>query len=164
VGAVGQLFSFDGRINRLGYFLRSLAALLLLSLVAVLALLAVAFIVRPDGVAGMTVWFQRITLAISLFALWSGFALAGRRLRDMGLEPAYIIPAYAALWVINTVLLAPMSRLDPDDYAAPEMAWEVLRLLAAVPLLFWPSRAQPERAAPAEYAHPEPTAYLDWRD
>jgi uncharacterized membrane protein YhaH (DUF805 family) len=164
VGAVGQLFSFDGRINRLGYLLRSLAALLLLSAVCGLALLAVAFIIRPDGVAGMSLWFERVTLAVSLFALWSGFALASRRLRDMGLEPAYIIPAYAALWVINTVLLAPLSRLDPDDYGAPEMAWEVLRFLAAIPLLFWPGRARREQPGPAEYAHVEPTAYINWRD
>ena len=38
----------------------------------------------------------------------------------MGLEPAHFVPLYAALWVVNAVLLEPMSRLQPQTFGVLE--------------------------------------------
>jgi uncharacterized membrane protein YhaH (DUF805 family) len=159
---MGEFFGFDGRINRVGYLWRSVVVALALGLIAVGGVATIVFGLRPQGLANLEVWSQRLTVGMVLLGLWSGLALASRRLRDMGLEPAYVAPVYAALWVVNTVLVAPMARLDPDDFGLLEGGWIGLQLLIAVPLLFWPSRA-PVEIAPPEFARAEPTAYADWR-
>ena len=97
-----------------------------------------------------------------LLALWSAkWRWPACRLRDMGLEPAHIVPLYAALWVVNVALLQPLSRQQPDAFGSLELGWAALQALAAIPLLFWPGR---EAAAPqAHFDRAEPTAYLNWR-
>jgi uncharacterized membrane protein YhaH (DUF805 family) len=164
VRALGELFGFDGRINRLGYLWRMLLTALLLFGIALVTTLLVMFVIRPTGVEDLFVWIQRLSVGFALLGLWAGVGLASRRLRDMGFEPAHIVPIYAALWVVNMTLLRPMARLDPTDYALPEWGWEGFQYLVILPLLLWPGRPRTEPAAPAEYAHPEPTAYLNWRD
>ena len=161
MGGLGEFFGFDGRINRLGYLWRSIivgVALLGLSAVGAVALTTL----RPDGIGDFEAWTQRLTMAVILLGLWAGFALTTRRLRDMGLEPTHVVPAYAALWVCNTELLQPMARLEPQTYGACEAAWLVLQVLFAILLLFWPSRAPAEPARPA-YAAAHPASYVDWR-
>jgi uncharacterized membrane protein YhaH (DUF805 family) len=164
MGAFGELFGFDGRINRLGYLWRSIMAVVVLMAVAVGGVALIVFVMSPQGVVGLDVWGERLTTAVLLLALWSGFALATRRLRDMGFEPAHIVPVYAALWVVNTVLLEPLAQLRPGDFGLLEGVWGALQLLAAIPLLFWPSHARPGPMAPGEFARAEPTAYLNWRE
>jgi uncharacterized membrane protein YhaH (DUF805 family) len=159
---MGEFFGFDGRINRLGYLWRSVAVMLALGLVAAGAVAAGVFVLRPRGLADLEVWGQRLAMAMALLALWSGLALASRRLRDMGLEPAHVVPLYAALWVINVVLVEPLARLYPGDFTLLHGGWIGLQLLVAVPLLFWPSRARPP-PAPPQFVRAEPTAYADWR-
>jgi uncharacterized membrane protein YhaH (DUF805 family) len=159
---MGVFFGFDGRINRLGYLWRSVVVALALGLIAAGGALSIVFVLRPQGFAGLEVWGQRLTMAMVLLGLWSGLALASRRLRDMGLEPAYVVPLYVALWVVNTVLVEPLARLYPEDFGLLEGGWFGLQLLVAIPLLFWPSRAPPQRT-PAEFGRAEPTAYADWR-
>src|SRR5579862_5749234 len=115
MGAFGELFGFDGRIDRLGFLWRGAVA------AAAIAALAVGAIwltrtLDPGGVGGVSGYDREIITCAVLLGLWASFALAARRLRDMGLEPAHVVPLYAALWVINEVLLEPMSRLDPRDF------------------------------------------------
>jgi len=161
MGALGEIFGFDGRINRIGYLWRSLAAGAAIAAVAVGALALVAFVVRPDSLAEAETLSQRLALGAILLGLWSGFALATRRLRDMGLEPVHIVPAYAALWVVNTVLLEPLSRLD-GDFTLIEATWTTAQWLVTLPLLFWPSRA-PKPRIPG-YEPSQPAAYVNWRE
>jgi uncharacterized membrane protein YhaH (DUF805 family) len=162
MGGLGEFFGFDGRINRLGYLWRCVvvgASMLGLTLFGSVALANL----RPGGMGDFEAWSQRLTLAVMLLGLWAGFALTTRRLRDMGLEPAHVVPAYAALWVINAELLQPMARLEPQTYGAGEAAWMVLQVLSAILLLFWPSRPLNE-AQQRFYASANPASYLDWRE
>ncbi len=161
MGGLGELFGFDGRINRLGYLWRSVAAGAGLTGLAALSALALTTL-RPGGMDDLEVWTQRLTMAVILLGLWAGFALTTRRLRDMGLEPAHVVPAYAALWVVNTELLQPLARIEPQTYGAVEAAWLVLQVLAAILLLFWPSRT-PSAPAQRAYATAEPASYVNWR-
>ena len=162
MGGLGELFGFDGRIHRIGYIWRSL--LVAAGLMGLTALGAVALpALQPGGFDSFHVWTQRLTMAVVLIGLWAGFALTTRRLRDMGLEPAYVVPAYAALWVVNVELLQPMVRLQPQSYAPIEAAWLVAQVLAAILLVFWPTRA-PSPAEQRVYATAQPASYLDWRE
>ena len=162
MGAFGEFLGFDGRISRLGYLWRSVVAALGIGVLAAGGVFAM-IVVRPQSVTGgVDAWMQWLITGLTLFGLWIGIALAGRRLRDMGLEPAYIVPFWVALWVVNTVLLAPMSDLWPQRYHALEDGWAVLQFMSALPLLFWPGRppAEPVRTG---YEPAEPTQYLNWR-
>jgi uncharacterized membrane protein YhaH (DUF805 family) len=164
MGGLGEIFGFDGRINRLGYLGRCMIAAAGLAALAGLGAFALSTF-RPDGVGDFEIWTHRLTVAVILLGLWASFALTTRRLRDMGMEPAHIVPVYAALWVVNTELLQPMVRLQPQTYAQIEASWMVLQVLAGVLLMFWPSRA-PSQAAPypqSAYASAHPAAYVDWR-
>lgn len=162
MGGLGELFGFDGRINRLGYLWRSLVVATGLAALAALSTTALSTL-RPGGLDAFQVWTQRLTMAVILLGLWAGFGLTTRRLRDMGLEPAYVVPVYAALWVVNVELLQPMVRLQPESYAPIETAWLVVQVLAGILLLAWPTRT-PSEAQLRVLATAHPTAYVDWRE
>jgi uncharacterized membrane protein YhaH (DUF805 family) len=162
MGAFGEFFGFDGRINRLGYLWRSIVAAIGIAALAIGGAVVLVVGLRPQSITGAEGWLQWLTTGLVLLGLWTGFALATRRLRDMGLEPAHIVPIWAALWVVNAVLLAPMSDLWPQRYGMAEAGWMALQWLAAIPLLFWPSRGS-AAPAPAAYEPAAPTQYLDWR-
>lgn len=161
MGGPGEFFGFDGNINRLGYLWRALVVGVALAALTMLGRIALATF-RPDGMGDFEAWTQRLGMAIILIGLWAGCALTTRRLRDMGLEPAHVVPAYAALWVINTELLQPMTQIQPEVYGPIEATWLVLQVLVGLVVLAWPSRA-PRRAPLPAYAGAQPTAYLDWR-
>jgi uncharacterized membrane protein YhaH (DUF805 family) len=162
MGAISELFSFEGRIGRLGYLCRFIVALALVLALALEGSAALMRLVRPLGLSEFELAGRALTIVVALLALWSSLALAGRRLRDMGAEPAYILPMFVTLWVANTVLVEPLSRLRPDSFGVLETSWAALQAAAAIPLLFWPGRSTP-RTAPAGYEPSGPTAYLDWR-
>jgi uncharacterized membrane protein YhaH (DUF805 family) len=162
MGAISELFSFEGRIGRLGYLCRSIAVLGLVLALALEGSAALTRLVRPLGLGDYEEASRSLTVVVALLVLWSSLALASRRLRDMGLEPVHIMPLFAALWVVNTVLLEPLSRLHPASFGILETSWAALEAAAALPLLVWPGRAS-VRAPPAGYEPSGPTAYLDWR-
>ena len=163
MGAFGEFFGFDGRVNRLGYLGRSIVMVVVLGAMTGVALWVTTFILDPYGLTGShrRRWGHHYRCAF-LLGLWSSFALATRRLRDIGLEPVHIVPLYAALWVVNAVLLEPLSRLQPREFGMLEGGWIALQWLGAAPLLFWPASTR-QLVGPGEYSHAEPTAYLNWR-
>jgi uncharacterized membrane protein YhaH (DUF805 family) len=163
MGAFGKLFGFDGRISRLGYLGRGLAAAIGVIVLATGGGAALVFVVRPTGLGGFESGAQWLTIAIILLWLWSSFALATRRLRDMGLEPTHIVPLYGAFWVVGVGLLTPLSRFHPESFGVMETTWMTLQGAAMIPLLLWPSR-QSQAELPTAYEPPQPTAYMNWRD
>ena len=162
MGAISELFGFEGRIGRLGYLSRSIVVLIMVLALALEGSAALMRLVRPLGLGEYDGASRALTITVALLVLWTSLALASRRLRDMGLEPAHILPLFVALWVVNTVLLEPLSRLRPDNFGLLEPSWAALQAAAALPLLFWPGRSS-GRIAPAGYEPSGPTAYLDWR-
>lgn len=162
MGAIGEFFGFEGRISRLGYFWRSLALGVGVVTLALGGAAGLTMLVRPLGLGDYEEGSRWLTIAVALVALWSSFALASRRLRDMGLEPVHIVPLFAALWVVNTELLQPLSRLRPDSFGLLEGSWAMLQIIAALPLLLWPGR--PARApAPRMFEPLHYTSPADWR-
>jgi uncharacterized membrane protein YhaH (DUF805 family) len=162
MGAFGELLGFEGRINRLGYLWRTIAVGIALAVLLVAAFVALVFLVKPLGLGGYEAGLHWLIVGGVLLALWASLALASRRLRDMGLEPVYFVPIYAALWVVNSVLVAPMSQLQPDRFGLLEIGWGGFQLLTAIPLLFWPGRRAPAPVI-AGYEPTAPTSQMDWR-
>ena len=163
MGLFGEFFGFDGRLNRLGYLWRLIVSTVALSLMLLAGAVILAQTLRPQGLAGFEAWYGRLTLAVVLLGLWTSFALATRRLRDIGLEPTYIVPVYAALWVVDVVLLEPLGWLHPDGLGVLKHAWAISEVLATLALALWPSGAGPE-PPPVSYAPAEPTSYMNWRE
>jgi uncharacterized membrane protein YhaH (DUF805 family) len=163
MGAFGELFTFEGRIGRLGYLGRGIGAALGVILLAIGGGAALLFLIRPMGLGEFEAATRWLTIAVILLWLWSSFALATRRLRDMGLEPTHIVPLYGAFWVVGVGLLTPMSRFHPESFSVMETTWMTLQCAAMIPLLVWPSR-RVEAAIPVAYEPQQPTAYMNWRD
>ena len=163
MGFLSEFFGFDGRLNRLGYLWRLIVSTVALSLTLLLGAVVLAQVLRPQGLGGFEVWSRRLILVVMLLGLWASFALATRRLRDMGLEPTYVVPVYAALWVVDVVLLEPLGWLHPEGLGMLQHAWAISELLVSLALALWPGGARREQA-PAEYAPAEPTAYMNWRE
>ena len=164
MSVIGEFLGFDGRVSRLGLVWRSALMGGVLALLAALTAWALATYLHPAGVLGGFDDARQVITGAVLLALWSGFALASRRLRDIGVEPAHVVPFYAALWVCNAVLLEPMSRADPHRFGPLEQAWRALQLLLIVPLVFWPPKPSAPRAPGPYDEAPQPTAYLNWRE
>jgi uncharacterized membrane protein YhaH (DUF805 family) len=162
MGVLGDLFSFDGRTGRLGFLWRALLGALVIGGSGALAAAAIYFVLRPQSLTGADTWMQWLMTGALLLGLWNGFALASRRLRDIGLEPTHFLPLFAALWVVNEALVAPLSQLQPQAYGALEAGWELISCAGLLPLLFWPGRA-PNAPARPHYEPAEPTQYLNWR-
>jgi uncharacterized membrane protein YhaH (DUF805 family) len=163
MGAFGEFFGFDGRISRLGYLGRGIGSAIGAIALAIGGGAALIFIVKPMGLAGFEAGTRWLTIAIILLWLWSSFALATRRLRDMGLEPTHIVPLYGAFWVVGVGLLTPLSRFHPESFSVMETTWMTLQSAAMIPLLLWPGRHAPA-PLPVGYEPPRPTAYLNWRE
>lgn len=161
MGVIDGFFGFDGRLGRLGYLWRSVLAQAALTLVMLIALGLLAVNVR--GFERYAAWGRSLVPPLMLLALWSNVALVSRRLRDTGLEPTYVVPLYAALWVISVVLLEPLGMLRPETFGLMRHSWAALQYATAIPLLFWPGRAPSEPKAP-RYEPAAPTTYLNWRE
>ncbi|HEY3800195.1 MAG TPA: DUF805 domain-containing protein [Caulobacteraceae bacterium] len=166
MGALGEFFGFEGRVTRLGYLWRCVAIGAVMLLLAGLATFTLTRWLVPTGVMGPEDALNIAITSVYLLSLWAGFALATRRLRDMGIEPVHFVPLYAAFWLVNAVLVEPMVRIDPADFRVFENGWIAFHWVAALPLLFWPSTHDDRHAAASgmSYDPTQPTAYLDWRE
>jgi uncharacterized membrane protein YhaH (DUF805 family) len=163
MGGLSEFFTFEGRIGRTSYLLRTLGLWLGIGAAAFGGRVLLEHVVRPMGLGGYDAGAHGLAAGILLAALWSSAALASRRLRDMGLEPVHWLPAYFALWAVYTGLLQPLGIGQPDRFSFITVGWAALQSLPTLALLLWPGRAaRPQLAAPYEPA--QPTAYMNWRE
>ena len=163
MSAIGELFGFEGRISRLGYLWRTLGVGLGIGAVAFVGRTLLTAFVRPSGLAGYEASAHGLAVGIVLLAIWSSAAITTRRIRDMGLEPVHILPAYVALWVVYTQVLQPLSQMPADKYGLLLAGWAAMQALPPLSLLLWPSHSPPPPVL-ASYEPAQPTAYLDWRE
>lgn len=162
MGGLSEFFSFEGRIGRTSYVMRTLGLWLGIGAAALGGRLILEQVIRPMGLSGYDAGAHGLAAGILLAALWSSAALASRRLRDMGLEPVHWLPAYFALWAVYTALLQPLGRAQADRFSFITLGWAALQSLPTLALLLWPGRtARPQVAAAYEPA--QPTTYMNWR-
>ena len=162
MGAFEELFGFEGRINRLGFLWRNLVVGLGMGTMAAGGRIILQTVVRPMGLGGYDAGARGLAVGVVLLVVWSSIAIACRRLRDLALEPAHVVPLYLALWVVYSALLRPLIQLQPASFGLYTVCWAMLLAMPTLSLLFLPGRPM-ERPLPAGYEPPQPTAYLNWR-
>ena len=161
---IGEFFSFEGRVSRLGLIGRGIAVSATLIILALAVIAGGVILFRPRNLLdAYQTLIMPVAVVVGLLSIWSSFALATRRLRDMGVEPMHLTPPYVALWVVNVVLLEPLAGMDPFRFAGLERWWQLLAWGILVVLLVWPPFAA--REAPPEIGQRGlgEGAYSDWR-
>ena len=148
------VFGFGGRIDRLHFALGAL----LLAMIAPFAALTLALTLAPDDPmrasaaladpGGQLV--RTVALIVLPAVLWTGASLMARRCRDIGWNPAYILPLWAAAAMADIALAALFPALPLRD-GLPTPLWLIGGLGFAAVLLVRPSAAddQNRRTIPA---------------
>ena len=138
MGAFSEFFGFEGRISRLGYLWRCLSVGLGIGVLSIGGGAFLDIVVRPLGQAGYDAGVHGLAVGIMLAARGASAAISSRRLRDMGVEPIHVVPAYFALWLVYALLLQPLSRAQPDRYAFLTVCWALLQGMPTLALILWP--------------------------
>jgi uncharacterized membrane protein YhaH (DUF805 family) len=140
---LAAIFSFRGRLNRLQYFLGSWGlgfVLVVLAVILFVGALGGRSPEQPRDMAslGLTALFCIVVL-VPIY-LWVSFSMQARRFRDIGWEPAVVIPAWIGLDLLDrlAVWAAPPIAVTPDS----GVSWFglLLNLGFGCCLLFWPGR------------------------
>jgi uncharacterized membrane protein YhaH (DUF805 family) len=163
---LASVFSFRGRINRLQYFLGSLG----LGFAEVLLIVAIAllFVGLRHSLGDVTAAVVCLLLALpALPAIsWIGLSLQARRLRDIGWEPVFVIPAWIVVMAVDRAFAGgSMTTLSVEHLFRQTILGQLFNLAMVLCLLFWPGRtytddffepAQPTVRAPRP-AEPTPS-------
>jgi len=104
-------------------------------------------------------FFELFVLIPMLF--WISLSLQARRLRDIGWEPVFVIPAWVVAMAIDLTMAQSGPKLWMLPFAGPTILGWLIILLTEVCLLFWPGRTYAADdfltlESPAERA-PKPT-------
>jgi uncharacterized membrane protein YhaH (DUF805 family) len=161
---LAAVFSFRGRINRLSYFLGSLGLGLAVIVVAVVVVLAT---VGAGGIEALKADPLRVLPAVLLLlllllpAFWIGFSLQARRIRDMGFNPALVIPGMIFYVAVDHALAAAMSGGAAVSASGHTLIYPFVSLAYSGALLFWPGKPS-DAQAPTSWADnvklPDPPA------
>jgi uncharacterized membrane protein YhaH (DUF805 family) len=139
------MFSFRGRIGRLRYFL---------SCLALTALLVVAAIVvggmAATGVAkanlGLLLPAGLLAIVVLPAFCYSSFSMQARRIRDIGWNPLYVIPAWIGVDVIDRLVAQAVPALSMGPKIHETLAGLLLNVAFGLVLLFWPGSGDSDSA------------------
>ena len=153
---LGAIFGFRGRINRLHYFLGSVGAAIALVAIAIVALgvglgpaMSRYAAHDPQAFSGLGASLGPAALvllvAIVLY-VWVALSLQARRFRDIGWEPAVVIPA----WLIGGAVIQAMALAAGHSGGVLSLLASLVNFALACCLLFVPGRdtGAPDLAAP----------------
>jgi uncharacterized membrane protein YhaH (DUF805 family) len=167
---LAAIFSFRGRINRLQYLgglVGLLASFIVVAIVAVLSIGDLASLEQnPTRVLPV------ILILLVALPMWIAVSLSlqARRIRDIGLNPLFVIPAYMLFEVLDQAIGTSMAggataaSLTSVASMMPHhtLLEPVVDLAYSLGLLFWPGRAQDSGQTPANWADkvklPDPPA------
>ena len=140
---LAKLFSFHGRMTRLEYLGWTIVSLVIVAIIT--AVLMFAGLMAAIGLhagkgqafaAGLVVGVPMLVIAV-----WSGFAITAKRVRDMGLSPLLVI---GALIVFDIIDLLVLKRLTPVRFYWPlaehTMAGGIVNIAYLAALLLWPGQ------------------------
>jgi uncharacterized membrane protein YhaH (DUF805 family) len=135
---LGFIFGFHMRVGRLHYFLLTLAFAVV---VGVLAVLVGGFVVRQliADQRNLTSLSVMPVLVLIGLTLWSSIFLASMRIRDIGWNPAYVIPIWYLLVAIDFYVARTMPEFAMNKEHVGTVAGGVLQLISGLVLMFWPS-------------------------
>ena len=142
------VFSFRGRLGRLQYFVGGLA--LGMAIIVPLVMIGVSMFAHGGVGAkpplGLLALFALV--AVPLF-LWISLSLQARRLRDIGWNPLYVIPAVFAVDLIDQTIARLAPALAVSKISHQTVVGLLINLAFGCALLFWPGRTEDD--APSDY-------------
>jgi uncharacterized membrane protein YhaH (DUF805 family) len=151
------LFSFRGRIGRLRYFLGSMA----LSMPLVLMIVGIIGVVVSAGggklpLIPLLVMALFAVVSIPVF-LYSSLSMQARRIRDIGWNPLYVIPAWIGVGVIDRLIAQAFPALSIGHLHFQTLPGLLLNLAFGLVLLFWPGGGDVDSASSRGADRPRPT-------
>jgi uncharacterized membrane protein YhaH (DUF805 family) len=135
---LSAVFSFQGRLNRLQYFLGAVG-LGVAEFVFVLVAGAFAVVFRQQfGLIPMALLGLFVLVVVLPAVMWIGFSLQARRFRDIGWEPVFVIPAWIAVMALDLWIAQSGPKLPMLPFAGPTILGRLINLGMVCCLLFWP--------------------------
>jgi len=162
--AMSAFFDFDGRLGRLDFVWRCAVLAGVADCLAVFGRAVLMVAIGPEGLFGVRTWADWGVVAIVAVAAWSALSLVSRRLRDIGAEPAWVVPAAGFAISLFAALGEPLVRWAPPPFDAPEPASLGALALAAAALAVWPRGGARPAAETPRFDPRVPTAYVNWRE
>ena len=148
---LGFLFGFNARLGRLHFFLATIAAAVLMTVIA-FAIARHALQSAPKGMTPSLTSWQVITAAI-LF-IWLSFTLHSMRIRDIGWDPVCVIPGWIAVAIIDGLVAGKIPAIALGHQQPGTIVGALVNLALFLALLFWPS---------SEHDHSAPTSAGSFR-
>jgi uncharacterized membrane protein YhaH (DUF805 family) len=160
---LGFFFGFHARLGRLHYFLSCIGFGVAMTVIV----LAIASFEVRNTAAGATPSANLIilpALCLVLFVLWVATSLNSMRIRDIGWNPAYVVPA----WLLICGLDAYVAMKVPEwaiGKGHQTIVGGMVNLFLTLALTFWPSGSydddtptftEPSRPRTEPYSPPPP--------
>lgn len=150
---IGLLFGFHGRIARPEYILTSCALLIIVALLYAMIIAGLTPIPAVHGDHAASEAMLRPSLlavvAIAPVVIWFAVMLQARRLRDMGWNPALVMPAWVVLLAGDKVAADAVPVLAIGYVPGfSTLLGVLLHLAIGLCLLSWPSAAAPADTLP----------------
>ncbi len=146
---LAAVFSFRGSINRLQYFGGLVGLFLSFVVAALAAVLCLGDLSTLEQEPTRVLPVVMIALIALPVWIWVSLSLQARRIRDIGLNPLFVIPAYMLFEALDQAIgtsmaAAPVASLTSVASMMPHhtLLEPVVDLAYSLALLFWPGRAQ----------------------
>jgi len=156
---LAAVFSFRGSINRLQYFGGLVGLFLSFVVAALAAVLCLGDLSTLEQEPTRVLPVVMIALIALPVWIWVSLSLQARRIRDIGLNPLFVIPAYMLFEALDQAIgtsmaAAPVASLTSVASMMPHhtLLEPVVDLAYSLALLFWPGRAQGGAQAPTSWA------------
>jgi uncharacterized membrane protein YhaH (DUF805 family) len=135
---LGFIFGFHLRVGRLRYFLMTLAFGLVLAVLAiVVGGFAYRYVIIEHGSVTSLSMIPILVLVALMF--WGSIFLASMRIRDIGWNPAFVIPIWYLLIAVDFYVARTMPQFAMEKGHIGTMVGASLELIASLALMFWPS-------------------------
>jgi uncharacterized membrane protein YhaH (DUF805 family) len=140
---IGFLFGFNARLGRLHFVALMLALSVTVGLVAFAVMkslpnVPLAAMPAPKLMVG-------VAIVVGLLLVWASVCLHAMRIRDMGWNPALVIPAWVLAGVLDSVVAAKWPALAYDAGHHVTAVGIMLNFAAVMALTFWPSADDEEQ-------------------
>jgi uncharacterized membrane protein YhaH (DUF805 family) len=113
---------------------------------------AIAALIGGRGAGGLgasVLPLAFIGLIVFPVSLWASFALQARRIRDIGWNPAYVIPAWLVIVTVDIILAGPTTLPGGLSVYHGTFVGSLANLALSGCLLFWPGNGgQDDAPAP----------------
>jgi uncharacterized membrane protein YhaH (DUF805 family) len=140
---LGFFFGFNARLGRLHYFLSSIGLAVGMAVI-VLAVMSLAFRSAGAGATPPAGWILLPALCLVPFALWATISLQSMRIRDIGWNPAYVVPLWILFCVIDAYVAIEVPEWGIGSNHAQTMVGGLVNLFLTLALMFWPGTSREE--------------------